>query len=110
MPALLAAKKAVSDIDRKDINEMRAYANPPQLVLQVFGAVCLLFKKKETWDDSKRMMGEGDFVGNLINFKTETVTNQMLSKLRATYLSLPNFNKETAKSVSAALVSLVEWV
>lgn len=33
MPALIAAKKAVSEIDKKDINEMRNYANPPTLVL-----------------------------------------------------------------------------
>ena len=43
IPILNKAKDAVGSIDKKGLQEMKAYANPPALVALVLKAVCLIF-------------------------------------------------------------------
>jgi len=43
LPILEKAKKAVKDIDKSMINEIKSFKNPPQTVLLVMNAVCLMF-------------------------------------------------------------------
>ena len=42
IPILNKAKDAVGSIDKKGLQEMKAYSNPPALVEMVLKAVCLL--------------------------------------------------------------------
>lgn len=44
------AKDAVGSIDKKGLQEMKAYANPPALVALVLKAVCLILGVPESWD------------------------------------------------------------
>lgn len=46
MPAMEAAKKALEALNKNDINEIRVFIKPPQLVQTVMAAVCLLLVKK----------------------------------------------------------------
>lgn len=73
-------------------------------------AVCLIFNEKEDWDSAKKLLGNMKFLDNLVEFKTETVTDKRWQKLKANYLSDPNFNKEKVSSVSLAATSLLIWV
>jgi dynein heavy chain len=54
IPILNKAKDAVGSIDKKGLQEMKVYAQPPAMVELVLKAVCLIFGEKETWDDAKK--------------------------------------------------------
>lgn len=49
IPILNKAKDAVGSIDKKGLQEMKAYANPPALVSLVLKAVCLILGVPESW-------------------------------------------------------------
>lgn len=57
MPALKKATQALDTLDQKDIGEMKMYTVPPEDVVLVMNAVCLLKKEKQDWDSAKKMMG-----------------------------------------------------
>jgi dynein heavy chain len=53
---------------------MKSYASPPEIVEIVMEAVCILFKKKYTWNDSKLLMGNiGKFKESLVNFEKDKI-------------------------------------
>ena len=46
LPILQSAQEAVKKIDKNQLNEMKSFTRPPELVGVVMNAVCLLFDKK----------------------------------------------------------------
>lgn len=56
MPALNKALAALDTLQKKDIDEMKAYANPPPDLVLVMDGVGLLLGKKAGWDSAKQMM------------------------------------------------------
>ena len=44
----------MGSIDKKGLQEMKVYAQPPAMVELVLKAVCLILGEKETWDDAKK--------------------------------------------------------
>jgi len=75
-------------------------------------AVCLLIyknKKKETWDDAKKLLGQMDFLDQLVDFQGDQVPEWVLEKLRKDYLSREDFNEKSMQQVSVAATALVIW-
>jgi len=113
LPILEDAKKAVMAIDKKDIYDLKTYTSPPELVGVVMNAVCLLFykdKKKETWEDAKRLLGDINFLKNLFDFNTDNIPDRILDRLRTEYLARPNFNEKDVARQSQACTTLMRWV
>ncbi len=50
MPALNKAVSALNSLDKKDITEVKSFANPPPAVQIVMEAVCILLNQKPDWD------------------------------------------------------------
>ena len=46
MPALAAAKDALNALNKKDIQEIKSFTTPPELVRVVMEAVCTLLSQK----------------------------------------------------------------
>lgn len=46
MPALDAANKALDSLDKADISEVRVFTKPPDLVMTVMEAICILLNAK----------------------------------------------------------------
>ena len=75
IPILNKAKDAVGSIDKKGLQEMKAYSNPPALVALVLKAVCLILGEKESWDDAKKkVLSRMDLLDVLSSFKAGTMT------------------------------------
>jgi len=113
LPILEAARKAVMNIDKKDIYDLKTFTKPPELVLVVMNAVCLLFyrnKKKETWDDAKKMLNDINFLNKLFDYDTDSIPDNILSRLRAEYLKRPDFTEAKIMNVSQACATLMRWV
>ena len=75
MPILKAAQEAVLKIDKTQLNIIKSYINPPNLVVMVLKACCLLYGYEENWENSKRyLLGDIRFleklIGKLLLFKS----------------------------------------
>ena len=46
MPAYESALKALATLDRKSVQEMKGFTNPPEMVKFTLEAVCIMFDAK----------------------------------------------------------------
>jgi dynein heavy chain len=109
LPALMAATRALDSLEKKDIVEMKSYVKPPEPVEKVMSAVCIMFNKKQTWDDGKKLLNDMDFLKNCQNYPKDDISNATLRKLQ-TFINDPEFNRGAVFKVSPAAASLCEWI
>jgi dynein heavy chain len=109
LPALEAAYKALDSLEKKDVAEMKAFAKPPELVVLVMEAVCILFKAKPDWDSSKKLLGDPQFLKRIQEFDKESLNDAIAKKLKK-YIENPSFTPEAVEKVSRAARSMCMWV
>jgi dynein heavy chain len=110
MPALHAATKALNTLDQKDIGEMKMYAQPPDDLVMVLNAVCLLKKEKQDWDTAKKLMGNPkQFLTSLQDFDKDNIAEGQLKKLKK-FVNDPRFTPENIGKKSKAGQSICMWV
>lgn len=54
MPAFFAAVEALNSLNKRDIDEVKSFATPPEKVKLTLDAVLLLLKEKPGWDTAKK--------------------------------------------------------
>lgn len=109
LPALDAANKALDALDKKDVQEVKVFNTPPELVQVVMEAVCILFDRKTDWKTAKNLLGESDFLKMLQTFDKDNIPDRILKKLK-TYIDNPKFQPDVIEKVSRACKSLCMWV
>jgi len=109
LPALAAAQKALNSLDKKDIQEVKTFATPPEMVQVTMEAVCVLFERKTDWKTAKSLLNEGDFIQQLFDFDKDNVKDKTLKKLKV-YMENEKFTAEIVGKTSAACKSLCMWV
>jgi len=110
LPALFAAQNAAKNIDKGYIATIKTYNVVAKDIEMVLCAVNLLFGKKETWDEVKKFLSDMEFIKKLQNLDPMTVKNNVWTKLRANYLSRPEFNPILLKEkVSEAVSTLANY-
>jgi dynein heavy chain len=109
LPALEAAYKALDALDKKDIAELKVFTKPPDLVLSVMEAICILFKVKPDWDSSKKLLGDPQIMKKMIEFDKDNIPELTTKKLKK-YIENPNFTPENVEKVSKACKSMCMWV
>ena len=110
IPILNKAKNAVASIDKKGLQEMKAYASPPAMVEMVLKAVCLILGERESWDDAKKkVLSRMDLLDHLSSFKAASMSQNTVRKLKEIYLNDPNYDPDKVEKVSGAARSLCEW-
>ncbi|KAJ3215607.1 Dynein heavy chain 6, axonemal [Dinochytrium kinnereticum] len=108
LPALQAAYKSLETLDKKDIAELKVFTKPPDLVLMVMEAVCILFKVKPDWDNSKKLLSDPQFMRKMTEYDKDNIPESITKKLRK-YAENPSFNAEAVEKVSKACKSMVMW-
>jgi dynein heavy chain len=108
-PILLSAQRAVQQLEKAAITEMRGYSAPHEKVALVANAVCIIFDKPLTWDGCRKLMGEMDFQEQCKQFKPKNLTIAKSKKLKK-YTEDPSFNRASIESYSFAAGILCEWV
>jgi dynein heavy chain len=58
LPAYHQSIAALDKLDKKSIQELKSFANPPRMVGVTMDAVCLLFGKKQNWKEAKGLLGQ----------------------------------------------------
>ncbi|KAK4469213.1 hypothetical protein MN116_006788 [Schistosoma mekongi] len=109
MPALEAAVQALEALNKKDITEIKSYGKPPLLVQKVLEAVMILRGADPSWAESKRQLGEQDFIKQLINFDKDNINDKTLKKI-GQYCAQDDFQPDVVGKVSSAAKSLCMWV
>ncbi|KAH7104763.1 dynein heavy chain [Auriculariales sp. MPI-PUGE-AT-0066] len=111
-PAVKEAQSAVSNIKRQHLQEVRAMANPPEMVKLAMESVCtVLGHRIESWRTVQTIIRRDDFIQSIVNFKTDVqMTETLRAHVRKNYLSRPKFNFEDVNRASQACGPLVKWV
>jgi ABC-type dipeptide/oligopeptide/nickel transport system ATPase component len=112
-PVMQAAQDAVNCIQKNDLTQLKSFANPPAVVLDVTKAVLILKnneRKNHSWNNAKKMMNNvGKFLGELQAFDATTIPPETLKAL-GPVLALEHFSYDNMISVSSAAANLCNWV
>jgi dynein heavy chain len=74
MPIYREALSALDTLNKNDIVEMKSYPKPPEDLVLVISAVCLLLDQKENWDEGKKLMNQPEnFINSLKNFPKDNI-------------------------------------
>ncbi|XP_072114311.1 dynein axonemal heavy chain 6 isoform X1 [Mobula birostris] len=109
MPALDAANKALDSLDKADISEVRVFTKPPDLVMTVMEAICILLNAKTDWASAKQVLGDSNFLKKLMEYDKDNIKPQILQRLQK-YINHPDFVPEKVEKVSKACKSMCMWV
>ncbi|KAI8321400.1 dynein heavy chain [Martensiomyces pterosporus] len=111
-PAVEEAQRAVSNIKKQQLTEVRSMANPPSAVKLAMESVCTLLGHRQTdWKSLQGIIRRDDFIASIVNFDTDRqMTKALRAQMRRQYLERPEFNFETVNRASKACGPLVKWV
>nr|XP_046259789.1 dynein axonemal heavy chain 6 isoform X2 [Scatophagus argus] len=109
LPALESANQALNSLDKADISEIKVFTKPPDLVMTVMEAVCILLSCKPDWPGAKQLLGDANFLRRLTDYDKDNIKPQILLKLQK-YINNPDFIPEKVEKVSKACRSMCMWV
>lgn len=109
MPAYESAVKALATLDKKSVQEMKAFNNPPEMVKFTLEAVCILLDVKPDWGEAKKLLSQMDFMDILRNYDKDNINPKFIKKLDKYYKD-PRFLPDEIKKQSSAAMCLCMWV
>ncbi|EZA62718.1 Dynein heavy chain 7, axonemal [Ooceraea biroi] len=122
MPILNEANEALNTLTPQDIQIIKTMKRPPAGVRLVMEAICILKDVKpervqgpegpidDYWKPSLRILGDIKFLESLLNYDKDYIPERIMTKIRTTILTNPNFDPERIKQVSTACEGLCRWV
>ena len=86
LPAVEAAADALSKIRREDLQELKAFNNPP-IHVKIVCQMCTVLrptreKLDETWNDSKKILGNTKLLDMLKEYPKENMTERMYQRCK----------------------------
>ena len=98
------------EIAKKDIQELKTLANPPQLVKFTMDAVSILLDVKVDWASQRKLLSDpANFKSRLENYDIKNVDSKKLAKLKP-IIECSDMTVERIAWVSKACVPLYQWV
>eukprot|EP00198_Chlamydomonas_reinhardtii_P006936 XP_001696272.1 dynein heavy chain 3 [Chlamydomonas reinhardtii] len=109
LPALEAAERALSALNKTDIIEIKTFTKPPALVQTTMEAVCILLQERADWDTAKRLLGEATFIKRLMEYDRDNIPDKVVRSLKRV-IDDPTFTPDQVAKQSKAAQSLCLWV
>ncbi|XP_072163343.1 dynein axonemal heavy chain 10-like [Diadema setosum] len=110
MPALEAAREALSDLDKSSVTEIRAFAKPPKAVQMVCECIVVLRGIREvSWKSAKGMMAEANFLKSLQEMDVDGISQTQVKTVR-NFLKDLDTTYEDMKTISFAGAGLFKFV
>jgi dynein heavy chain len=113
LPAVQAAADALENLDKKDLVEIKAFAQPPPLVKAVCMQVLALNPTKQKldpdWKGAKQMIGNSNLLNLLKEYQKDSITERQMKKVRAEFKD-PGLTVDNMGNVSKAGQGLLIWV
>ena len=78
------------------------------MVQTVMEAVCVLLGQPATWDSAKKVLGQNDFMDQMINYDKDHIDGRTIKALKK-YIDNPDFQPEVIGKVSKAAKGLCMW-
>ncbi|NXL48091.1 DYH7 protein, partial [Podilymbus podiceps] len=125
IPALEAALNALDTLKPSDISIVKSMKNPPSGVKLVMAAVCVMkhIKPEKTanpsgtggkildyWAPSKKLLGDMNFLKDLKEYDKDNISAAVMQKIRAEYLTNPEFDPQKVAKASSAAEGLCKWI
>jgi dynein heavy chain, axonemal len=122
-PALEEAAAALDTIKPAHISTVRKLQNPPHLITRIMDCVMILFMKrldppqidpagraclKPSWSESLKLMSSSGFLPGLLNFPKDSINEETVEFMHP-YLSMEDYNLESAKKVCGDVAGLCSW-
>ncbi|KAM4583530.1 dynein heavy chain domain-containing protein 1 [Odontesthes bonariensis] len=104
-----AGIKILKCLNPSDLEEVRHYRDPPDGVVRIMDAICLLFNRPLGWESAKQLLGQSNFFQELEFFDRGRLTEERLQQLGQIVHS-PQFVPDSVREVSKACESLCRWV
>jgi dynein heavy chain len=109
-PELAAAQKAVQQLDKAAIVEIKNFSKPPGGVVFVMECIAILLGEKTDWASIKLFLGNvNGFMDSLLNYDVTKTSDKVWKKAREKYITKEQFEPAKVKSVSSAAASLATW-
>jgi dynein heavy chain len=124
IPALNAAVAALSSLSKSDLVEVKAMKTPPNGVLLVAEALCIMFNVKpakvkapdgrgkvdDFWEPSKKQLfGDSNLLTRLMDYDKDNIPPEVMKKV-SPFESYPDFMPEIVKKASVAACGICKWV
>ncbi|KAK3588114.1 hypothetical protein CHS0354_012171 [Potamilus streckersoni] len=121
-PALAEAEAALQTLKASDIATVKKLGKPPHLIMRIMDCTLILFQKKldviqmdperpcpkPSWSESLKLMSGSGFLSSLQTFPKDTI-NEEIVELLLPYLTMEDYNMETAKKVCGSVSGLLSW-
>ena len=110
-PALREAQASVRGIKKRDLDEVRNLARPPNNVKLTLECIAMMMgERKLEWTDVRKLLSKSEFIPSILNFDADKMSEKQIKMVREKYL---DGNKElTAEAVmrsSKACGPLYKW-
>ena len=121
MPIYNAAIRAVQQLKKDDITELKNFAKPPPAAIIVVQTLCMMFgvagKKVGTgkdatidyWEPGKKQVLTSDLLKRCTQFDKDNISQETVSILRPVIES-PEYDEKVLKNASQAAFGLAKWV
>ncbi|KAK2576900.1 hypothetical protein KPH14_005525 [Odynerus spinipes] len=100
---------ALEALNKKDLAEIKSFARPPPKVEMVMEAVMILKNAEPSWAESKRQLGDVNFINTLRDFDKDHISDRVLRAITK-FTTNPEFDPVKVGVVSIAAKSLCMWV
>ncbi|KAF4667711.1 Dynein heavy chain 10, axonemal [Perkinsus chesapeaki] len=116
LPALDMAAKALEELDKKDITEVKSMASPPAPVMIVCQCVLILKplgKEDENggWAAAKQMLSDVSLLRALQEYKKDDMKDRQIKKIKELLAKDKDvFEGDNMKNISKAGFGLLQWV
>ena len=108
-PIYQAAAQILDNLSIAAIEELKSYPSPPQAVMFVMNAVCLLFDRPQTWESAKELMANTSFFQELIFYDKDHIPETKFNALKR-FVHHPEFDPHIVRRSSMAASSICSWV
>ena len=116
LPAVEAAAEALNKIRREDLQELKAFNNPP-IHVKIVCQMCTVLKPtddslEETWADAKKLLGHPKLLESLKEYPKDQITEKMYQRCKRILQDnkVHNITIETMATKSQAGKGLLVWV
>jgi dynein heavy chain 1 len=110
-PALREAQHSVRGIKKRDLDEVRNLARPPNNVKLTLECVAIMLgETKVEWADVRKILAKTDFIPSILNFDADKLSAKRINTVKEKYLDgNPDLTAESVMRSSKACGPLFKW-
>jgi dynein heavy chain 1, cytosolic len=110
-PALRSAQASVRGIKKRDLDEIKNLARPPNNVKLTLECVAIMLGETNSeWANIRKLLAKTDFIPSIINFDADNLSAKQIKLVTENYLEgNPDLTSEAVMKASKACGPLYKW-